>query len=468
MSTAHIIRRHARAFRHAWRQRHRLDTPDRLGHEVDFLPAVLALRDKPIHPAPRWTIRLILLFTVIALAWAVFGQIDIVATAAGKVIPSDYSKVVQPIETAVVKAIHIRNGLLVSAGDLLVELDATQAEADSAQVASDLDAAQREAARAQALLRAIDTGHVGTLPALAGAEGRMANEEQRLLEGEYAAFATRVGQIDAEIERRRAELRSADESLAKLKEVLPIVRSRAVDYKNLMEQKFISRHGWLDKEQARIEAERELVVIESRQMELAAGIREAGRQQSALTAEMRRATLEKLREAEQRATVLQQARIKAANRGRLMRLTAPVSGTVQQLAVHTPGGVVTPAQPLMVIVPSEHALEIEAFVLNRDIGFLDQDQSVEVKIESFPFTRYGTLKGRISHISNDAIQDEKQGLVYAARIVLDKTFMTVDGKRVALTPGMAVTVEVKTGRRRVIEYFLSPLIQYGNESLRER
>ena len=145
-----------------------------------------------------------------------------------------------------------------------------------------------------------------------------------------------------------------------------------------------------------------------------------------------------------------------------------MAGTVQQLAVHTVGGVVTPAQPLLVIVPSDHPLEVEAFVENKDIGFVHPGQEAEVKVETFPFTRYGTLHASVTQVSHDAISDDKRGLVYSARVKLARDTMAVDGQTVRLTPGMAVTVEVKTGSRRVIDYFLSPLLQYRDESLRER
>jgi hemolysin D len=151
-----------------------------------------------------------------------------------------------------------------------------------------------------------------------------------------------------------------------------------------------------------------------------------------------------------------------------MRLTAPVAGTVQQLAVHTVGGVVTAAQPLMVIVPKENVLEVEAWLPNKDIGFVNVGQVAEVKVEAFPFTKYGSLPGRVIQVSADAIQDEKRGLVYATRVRLARDTLRMENRAVRLTPGMAVTVEVRTGQRRVIEYFLDPLIQVGRESLRER
>ncbi len=165
---------------------------------------------------------------------------------------------------------------------------------------------------------------------------------------------------------------------------------------------------------------------------------------------------------------MQQETVKASQRAELQRLTAPVPGVVQQLSIHTIGGVVTPAQELMKIVPESRSLEVEAWVLNRDIGFIEAGQNAEVKIETFPFTRYGTLDGEVIAVSSDAVTDDKKGLIYSGRVMLKESVIRVGEKRVSLTPGMAVTVEVKTGRRRLIEYLLSPLMRYKQESLGER
>ncbi len=464
-----LLRRYVTAFAHAWRRRKELDATDRLPHEAQFLPAALALQEIPVHPAPRVAMGLILVFAIIAIVWAVLGKIDIVATATGRLIPDERSKVVQPRETSVVRAIHVRDGQSVAAGDLLIELDATEASADTTRLGEDLLAARLDAARARALLAALETGSSPALPVdLDGVDGPRRAAEQRLLEGEYSAYATRLKQIDAEIARREAEEQATREVVAKLTQTAPIARQRAQDYKALLEKSFVSRHGWLEQEQASIELEHDLAAQKATLVELHAALLEGKRQRSALIAEARRQALDRLHEAEQKAVELSQELAKAVNRDSLMRLTAPVGGTVQQLAVHTVGGVVTPAQPLLVIVPRDKPLEVEAFVANKDIGFVHAGQEAKVKLETFPFTKYGTIKGRITHVSSDAIQDEKLGLGYAARVRLARHTMRVEDKTVNLTSGMAVAVEIKTGKRRVIEYFLSPLMQYSDESLRER
>ena len=206
-------------------------------------------------------------------------------------------------------------------------------------------------------------------------------------------------------------------------------------------------------------------------------------------AEYRRTLFGELAEAGRKAAALAADLSKAEQRTKLQQLTAPVSGVVQQLAVHTVGGVVTPAQALMVIVPRDSQLEVEAMVSNHDVGFVHAGDEVEIKVDTFDFTRYGLLHGKVRSISSDAIvrdaQSDKstdklagslsassepkgQELTYSARISLDQAQMQVDDNMVKLSPGMAVTAEIKTASRRIISYLFSPLIQYRQESLRER
>ena len=167
-------------------------------------------------------------------------------------------------------------------------------------------------------------------------------------------------------------------------------------------------------------------------------------------------------------TVLRQELIKLGQLRKANKIVSPIDGEVQQLAVHTIGGVLQPAQALMVIVPENPKLEVEVLLENKDIGFVREGQSVEIKIDAFPYTKYGLIDGEVSNISRDSIEDEKQGLVYPARIRLLQTTVNVRGKAVSLAPGMRVVVEIKTGNRRVIEFFLSPLIRHWQESLDER
>ena len=278
----------------------------------------------------------------------------------------------------------------------------------------------------------------------------------------------RLATIDADTARKQAERAGTQEQVHKLEQTLPLIAQRAHDYKDLADKNFIAKHGYMEKEQSRIETERDLATQRRKLEELTEGLNTNQKQKESALAEFRRAQNDSLAKAKEKTQELAQEVVKSQQRQYQTQLTAPVDGTVQQLAVHTVGGVVTEAQALMVIVPQEDAVEAEAMLENKDIGFVNSGQNAAIKIETFNYTKYGLIDGKVQNVSLDAIQDEKRGLIYATRVKLSKNTMNIEGKRVKLTPGMAVTVEIKTGQRRIIEYFLSPLIQYASEGLRER
>ncbi|MGK3118988.1 HlyD family type I secretion periplasmic adaptor subunit [Pseudomonas corrugata] len=469
-ATRQLLRRYRSAWRQAWRQRKQLDTPMRLAHEVQFLPAALALQDQPTHPAPRYIQWTIMGFAALALLWACVGEIEVVATARGKVVASGKSKTIQPSEVAVVKTIRVYDGQSVKAGDVLVELDASATAADVNRYRIDLLAAEVDSARATALLESIQSGkEPGSLAShLLQADPPQVMAAQRWLQGQYLELRSSLDQVDAEIEQRSAEIQSAKAMVASLQQTLPITRRLADDYRELLAQQYVPRHAFLEKQQALLDQERDMAVQQARVIELNASRKEAERRRQGILAQTRRAMLDLQQQSEQKAATFTQELKKAEQRDHLMSLTAPVDGTVQQLAIHTVGGVVTAAQPLMVIVPNDQPMEVEAMLENKDVGFVRQGQLATVKVETFTFTKYGTVEGEIISVSNDAIEDEKRGLIYSSRVRLLKDFIMVRDEKVALSPGMSVTVEVKTDRRRVIDYFLSPLQQYAGESLRER
>ncbi len=463
-----LWRRYTQAFAQAWHRQAQMEPVERLPHEAQFLPAALSLQESPVSPAPRVALWMLLLLALSALLWSVWGHIDVVATAQGKVVPNDRTKTIQAFETATVKHILVSDGQPIQAGDVLVELDATNAQADRDRVQGDLSAVRLKVARAQSLLTMIDKGAGLVLARPEQVTDQQFIGAQRLLAGQLSEYRARLGRIDADVARREAELRSTLALVRKLEQTVPIAQQRARDFKHLVEQNFVSRHGYLEREQARIEQEADLANQSSRLMEIEAALREARGQRHELTAETRRIALDSITDGQQKGAALEQELLKADMHSKLMRLTSPVDGTVQQLAVHTVGGVVTPAQPLMAIVPRDNPLEVEAFIENKDIGFVKPGQEAEIKVETFQYTKYGTIHATVSSVSHDAINDEKRGLIYSTRVKLARSAVLVDGTEVRLSPGMAVSVEVKTGKRRVIEYFLSPLIQHAGESLRER
>ena len=470
-----FVRQYAKVWRAAWRLRER-NAPRWSADESEFLPAALALQRQPVSPLPRVAMATIVALLLIALLWAIFGKIDIVATAQGKIVPDGRAKIVQSIETAKVTAIHVSDGARVKAGDVLLELDTTASSADRLRLRDDWAESWLAAARARALLAGIDSGaaqRIGLpvdtqVPAELMPSTTRVEQEQHFLDGEFAEFRSKLARLDAEIARNAAELHTVGAVIRRLQSTLRIARAREADLDELAAKNYVSRHEYLEKQQVRIEQEGELATQKSRIGEIGAAILSARRQREELIASTRRATLENLGNAAQKTAELRQEYIKADAHDRFMTLKAPVDGAVQQLAVHTVGGVVTAAQPLMVIVPNEHPVEIEAFLENKDIGFVAVGQAAAVKIETFLYTRYGTLPAEVVSVSHDAIEDEKRGLIYSVRLKLQRPDMMIDGQRVTLSPGMAASVEIKTGKRRLIEYFLSPLLTRVDESLHER
>ena len=465
------LARHGAVLHAAWTARKQLSPPQRLPDEAAFLPAALSLQDTPPHPAPRRLAWLLVALFTIGVAWSVLGQLDIVAIAPGRIIVSDRTKLIQPLERSVVRAIHVRDGQQVEAGQPLVELDPTAARADMASITEQRRAAESEQLRAQALLRSFGPSSGGSAPGFPGPAGWTAQERaaaQAQLQAEWSDIQARLARLAAERQRREAEIATAREVVAKLEATLPLSRKREADFLQLAEQGFLSSHAGQDRTRERIELERDLSTAHARLSEAHAALRETQGTAASFVAE----TLRTLRDREAKAQLAlaqaQQEQAKATRREELTTLRAPVAGSVQQLSVHTAGGVVTEAQTLMVIVPREAQVTAEVMLENKDIGFVRAGQAAEVKLETFPFTRYGTLPARIVQVTQDAVQDEKRGAIFLATVRMDAAHIDVDGKKVALSPGMNLTAEIKTGQRRVIDYLLSPIQRAGRESLRER
>ncbi|KLU27806.1 hemolysin D [Caballeronia mineralivorans PML1(12)] len=462
-----LLRRYSAVFRAAWSIRDRLDTQPRLSHERAFLPANLELVETPVHPAPRWTMRIIVVLAFVILVIAVFGQLDIVAVAKGKLLPDERVKVIQPAITGVVRSILVQDGQRVRTGQLLMELDPTQAAADSDKARSSRIDAALAAERSRTLLDAQSSGRPPLMAAITGVSIAQQQEAQHFADGLYREYQDKLTSSQAELLKREAELETTRQEIARLAATAPLARQQANQYRTLTADKYVAQTDYLDKEQAALEKEHELAAQQSHAHELLAGISEQRADIASTTSQFRSTQLDSLDKATQQLEQSRNDETKADTRQKLMSLTTPVAGTVQQLAIHTVGGVATAAQSLMEIVPDD-AVEVEANIENKDVGFVKAGQVATVKIEAFPYTRYGYLTGKVVSVSNDAVQDKKLGLTFVAHIRLPTNRILANGQWINLTPGMAVTTEIKTGKRSVAQYFFDPVVQTGQESMRER
>ncbi len=461
---------------------------ERRKDELAFLPAALEIVETPSSPAGHAVVFTIIAVFSVALAWACIGTVDIVAVAPGKIIPSGRTKTIQPFETGVVRAIHVRDGQSVKAGDVLIELDPTITGAELGHLKSDLVAAQMDAARLRAALEA-KADSLAELKPPQGAPSDLVEMHRRFLVSQTAEQNAKLAAIDGQMAQKKAERATIRASIDKLKAIIPPLEERVEIRKHMFNKELGSKLVYLTELQDLLGQRQEILVQQSHLSETEAAIAALAETRVKTEAEYERGLFDDLSKAEQKLAGLGQDIIKAEQRTSLQNLTAPVEGMVQQLATHTIGGVVTPAQALMVIVPAESRLEIEAMISNRDVGFVEVGHDAAIKVDAFNFTRYGLLNGKVLAVSPDAITRDKpqdkstdkpqgaeasssepkgQELTYLARVSLDRARIEIEDKSVNLSPGMAVTVEIKTGSRSVISYLLSPLARYKHESLRER
>lgn len=458
--------------------------------ELAFLPAALEIVETPPSPIGRAIVVSTVLLVLAVVAWSALSQVDIIATAPGKIVPTGRIKVIQPLEPGIVAAIRVQDGDYVSAGQVLIELDRTLATAESNRIKHDLTRSQLDVARLSALRYALaNESEPVSLEAPAEASESELERTRAAMVAQAAEHAAKLASIEQQVAQKTAEADSVAAMVAKLESSLPLVEQEADIRQKAAAIGFGNQIANLEAQERVVEQKHELRVQQQHAIEIAAAREALEWQRKQAKAEYTRVILTDLADAQQKVAELTEDAAKASEKMAERLMIAPIDGTVQQLVVHTIGGVVTPAQQLMVIVPSDSHLEAEAMISNRDIGFVRVGDSAAIKVDTFNFTRYGLLHGVVQGISQDAIvrerlpdvksggaagtiagSSEQQGqeLMYAARVSLDTTRMRVEDKMVSLLPGMALTVEIKTGSRSILNYLLSPLLRMGHESLRER
>ncbi|WP_316229200.1 HlyD family type I secretion periplasmic adaptor subunit [Bradyrhizobium sp. SZCCHNR1070] len=457
----------------------------------EFLPAALEIVETPPSPAGRAIAGTIILFFAIAIGWSIIGHVDIIATAQGKIVPTGRTKTIQPLEAGVVAAIHVQDGDKVRAGDVLIELDRTVTQAERRRVAQNLMLSRLDVARLGALRDSFEA--LAALQPMSVPEGAAPADIARsraTLQAQAAEQLSKLAGVTQQIEQKRAEAQSVQAAIAKIDATMPFLEETADIRRKAKEIQYGNQIAYLDAESRRIDQQNERIVQSRKLVEIDAARLALEQQVVQTKSGFERQVLSDLADAEKKVEEFAQDFVKAERKITEQVLRAPIDGTVQQLALHTVGGVVTPAQQLMVIVPADSQLEVEGMISNRDIGFVNSGQDAEIKIDTFNFTRYGLVHGKVVTVSHDAIVREKpadkqnggkpagalaetsepagQEFIYSARVSLDEKQMQVEDKMVALAPGMAVTVEIKTGTRRITEYLMSPLLRYRQESLRER
>lgn len=463
------LRKHLAVFREAWSEEsHRRRSSVKDWREKEFLPAALEISETPPSPIGRMILWTIVAAALVALLWSIFSYVDVVAIAEGRLTPTGRLRSVEAPESGIVRLIAVREGEHVRAGQPLLELDPTIADADADTARVELATARLARARADAVLAFIASGRI-SLVAPEGADPAAIAAERQVVEARVREHQARLQGLDARRAGAEAAALTSAENVARYEETQPLARQQLTARQDLERRGYGARLRVLEQEERYITLSRELAAERFREREARAQIGLIARERTQAIEAFRGEAAREKAEAESIVATRAETVIKADRRQSLQNLTAPVSGTVNEVSVTTLGELAEAGQSLVTIVPDGEDLIVEALILNRDVGFVRPGARVVVKLEAYPFTRYGSLGGVLDHVSPDAIVDERRGLVFPARVrISSRNLRMGPGETVALQPGMAATAEIVTGRRRIIEFLLSPVARAIGTAGRER
>lgn len=441
---------------------------------LDFAPGLLSIQESPPAKLPRTVLYSVAGLFVILLAWAIFGKLDIVASAEGRLVPQTYVKIVQPAEGGIIQDILVREGQSVAANQVLMRMDGKLAEADSRTI-------QNELALKALQLRRIDAELAGKPMSLKADDppGLYAQVEAQY-RAHRQSYLDAVAQESATLEKTRHDLRSAEEILSKLQQIVPSYRKSADAYQKLSAQGFVSPLAGEEKERDRIEKEQDLRAQASTASSLRASIQASQKRLAQIGSNYRSELQNERIETESQYAKIREEWTKINHKTQLLELRAPQAGIVKDLATHTRGTVVSPGTVLMTVVPLEDPLQAEVLIKNEDVGFVHIDQHVKVKLSAYPFQKYGMINGIVTHVGPDTADGSSApakpgeeatplpGLRYKALVKLNTQYLETGGRKMRLTPGMEAMVEIHQGRRTVMEYLLSPVQKAWQEAGRER
>jgi HlyD family secretion protein len=444
---------------------------------ADFAPPLLRIQEKPPAPLAGWMLRLLIALLAAVVLWAVFGRLDIVAVADGKLVPSSYLKIVQPAEQGIVKEILVKEGEAVKEGQVLIRMDSVLTQADVKSI-------QAEYFNKRIALRRIDA-QLSSKPL--SRERSDPSELYAQVDAQYVAnvraYENALAQERSLLDKARHDLAGAQATKAKLEQVLPHYVDQEKAYEKLTKDGFAGRILYTDKQRERIEKEQDLRTQESTIRASQALIEQSENKIAQITADYRRQLQTERIETAAQFEKARQELAKLEHRNELLELRAPQAGIVKDLATHTAGTVAAPGTILMTLVPEGDVLIAEVWVSNQDVGFVRAGQMAKLKLAAFQFQKYGMLDGKVLHVNADATEapspntrsdaltgrDRPMGpLAFRALVELTRQELLADGQRYALQPGMQVAGEIHLGTRTVLEYLLSPVQKAFHEAGRER
>ena len=446
---------------------------------LDFSPGLLRIQAQPPTPFARGLMYSLFVLFGLLLVWAVFGRLDVVATAEGKLIPETYLKIVQPFEQGMIRDILVEEGQHVKEGQVLMRLDTTMSDADGRAINADYVGKRIDLRRIDAELN-----DRTDFRRQAGDPKDIYDEVLAQFRANRLAYQSALAEEQGNRDKAASDLAAAQEARSKLMQILPHYRDQAHAYEDLAKEGYVSRLAATDKTRERIEKEQDLksqeYLIQSAQATFAL----TNRKLEQITAEYRQRLQAERADISDKLDRTQAEYTKQQYRHELLELKASQDGVIKDVATHTIGSVISPGTILMTLVPLDEVLRAEVWVSNQDVGFIHMGQTSKIKFVAYQFQKYGMLDGEVAHLSADASDNNQQGgsqtaqsgnkngssqpFSYRALIDLAAQELKVDGVRHALAPGMQVTAEIHLGTRSILEYLLSPVQGAFQEAARER
>nr|ABW74892.1 secretion protein [Sphingomonas sp. ATCC 53159] len=437
-------------------------------YDTAFLPAALEIIERPVSPTARLTAKVMLAGLAITAAWLAIGKVEVVAPTQGRIAPIGETKIVQSPESGIVRRILVGEGQKVAKGQVLITLDPTVSSAEAAQAKVALLSAQLDAARNQAIIDALDGRGFRFVAPAAASPGEVATHR--------GLARARLGQIEAALAGGRSDRGAAVSAAAeaqaqvrKLEQSLPLLEQQIAANETMAAKGYVSKLRVVEMRRQLIAERQDLTAARATLAKLGQQSLSVSSLSAKTREEARAQVLQDLVKAQDEVRARGEDVAKANLRSSFRELRAPVSGTVSQLQVHTEGGVVEGAKPLLSLVPDNARLEAEVMVDNSDIGFVHIGMPVKVKLQAFPYTRYGMIPGTVAGISPEAVQmKENQPPVYKARIALARGYVLAHGAQVPLRPGMLASADIVTGKRTLFSYLVGPVLETGSDALHER
>ena len=425
-----------------------------------FKPHLVEIEDEPVSPLGRKILWAIILFMVIAVAWLFLGKTDVVVSARSEVVPVGNVKMIQSLGTGVIQKIYVKTGDSVKKGAPLIEIDPTVEKSD---LASKEHNAQILSLEIQKLKATIEDR---PFHASADTDPMIATMISGMSESEKASIASQQQQIDQQIRQIQNEIRSTQIDIDGERRLLRMGREQEMRMRKVLD--IIAKNDYYRLQKENRQYQNDISVKQERIMELQSKIAELRTQRGSIVKDYKSRLYQSLSQKMRELSALRSEISAVKFREKKQLITAPMDGIVAKLEVNTVGGVVTPAQKLMTLIPKDAPMQVKAIVENKDIGFIKKGMEAVIKIDTFDYQKYGFFKAKVEKISPNAIEDKKLGLVYEVYVTPTTKYLEVEGEKRYLLPGMSATTEIKVGRRRIIEFFVYPLIKYYKEGISVR